>query len=44
MPAKSDAQRRYLNAHFGHAWMKAHHYDNPGKLPTHVKKRKARGR
>ena len=33
MPARSEAQRRYLNAKFGHAWVKAHHFDNPGKLP-----------
>ena len=34
MPAKSEAQRRYLNAHFGHAWVKAHHFDNKGHLPA----------
>lgn len=39
MPAKSQAQRAYLNAKFGHAWVKAHHFDNKGKLPAHVKKR-----
>lgn len=44
MPAKSEAQRRYLFAHFGAAWVKAHHFDNPGKLPKHVKKLKSRGR
>jgi hypothetical protein len=33
MPAKSRAQQRYLHAKFGHAWVKAHHYDNKGKLP-----------
>jgi len=37
MPAKSEAQRRYLNAHFGHAWAKEHHFDNKGKLPARVK-------
>lgn len=45
MPAKSQAQRAYLNAHFGHAWTKEHHFDNKGKLPGHVgdkKKRKAK--
>jgi hypothetical protein len=36
MPAKSEAQRRLLNAKFGHAWVKRHHFDNPGKLPEHV--------
>lgn len=38
MPAKSQAQRAFLNAKFGHAWVKKHHFDNPGKLPEHVKK------
>lgn len=37
MPAKSQAQRAYLNAHFGHDWVKAHHFDNKGKLPSHVR-------
>jgi hypothetical protein len=41
MPAVSQAQRAYLNAHFGHAWVKRHGFDNPGKLPEHVKKREA---
>ncbi len=36
MPAKSQAQRELLNARFGHAWVKKHHFDNPGKLPEHV--------
>lgn len=44
MPAKSRAQRAYLEAHFGHDWVKKHHFDNPGKLPAkvagHVNKRK----
>ena len=40
MPAKSQAQRAYLNAKFGHAWVKAHHFDNPGKLPARVGKKK----
>lgn len=34
MPAQSEAQRRYLNAKFGHAWVKRHHFDNKGKLPA----------
>lgn len=39
MPARSKAQSRALNARFGHAWVKKHHYDNPTKgLPQHVKK------
>ena len=37
MPAKSEAQRRYLNMRFGHAWTKKHGFDNKGKLPAHVK-------
>ncbi len=37
MPAKSEAQRRYLNATKGHAWVKAHDFDNSGKLPARVK-------
>lgn len=48
MPAVSQAQRAYLNAHFGHRWVKAHHFDNAGKLPARVgkkpKRTKARGR
>ena len=36
MPARSQAQRAYLNAHFGHAWVKRHHFDNRGKLPAYV--------
>ena len=37
MPAKSQAQRAYLNATKGHAWVKAHHFDTKGKLPARVK-------
>ncbi len=40
MPAKSEAQRDYLNSKFGHAWVKEHHFDNPGKLPAHAKKKR----
>jgi hypothetical protein len=49
MPARSQAQREYLNARFGHAWVKEHHFDNKGPLPAHVKgavkalKRKRKG-
>ncbi len=40
MPAKSKAQSRKLNAMFGHAWVKAHHFDNSTKgLPNRVKKK-----
>ena len=38
MPAQSEAQRRYLNMRFGHKWVKAHGYDNKGKLPAHARK------
>ena len=45
MPARSQAQRALLNAKFGHAWVKAHGFDNKGKLPKHVaKKKKAKKR
>jgi hypothetical protein len=40
MPAQSEAQRRYLNMKFGHAWVKRHGFDNKGKLPKHVKKKR----
>jgi hypothetical protein len=36
MPAVSQSQRALLNAKFGHAWVKKHHFDNPGKLPEHA--------
>lgn len=39
MPAKSQAQRAYLNSKFGHAWVKEHGFGNKGKLPGHVKKK-----
>lgn len=48
MPAKSQAQRAYLYAHFGSDWVKRHHFDNPGKLPEHaakvVSRRKKKGK
>jgi hypothetical protein len=34
--AVSDKQRAFLNARFGHAWTKRHHYDTPGELPTYA--------
>lgn len=40
MPAKSQAQRKYLYARFGAAWVKAHHFDNRGKLKKRVRKSK----
>lgn len=42
MPAKSEAQRRYLNMKFGHAWAKRHHFDNKGKLPARTKRKRRR--
>lgn len=42
MPARSQAQRAYLNAKFGHDWVKEHDFDNPGKLPKRSKKKKGR--
>lgn len=38
MPAKSQAQRKFLYAKFGARWVQKHHFDNPGKLPKRVKK------
>ncbi len=38
MPAVSEAQRRHLNARFGHQWVRKHHMDNKGKLPRRVGK------
>lgn len=43
MPAVSQAQREYLNARFGHAWVVKHGFDNKGRLPMHVKKRRKQG-
>ncbi len=40
MPARSQKQRAFLNAKFGHKWVKAHHFDNKGKLPKQAKKKK----
>ena len=40
MPARSEAQRRYLNATFGHQWVIHHGYDNKGPLPKRVGKKK----
>ncbi len=44
MPAKSQAQRKLLNAKFGHAWVKKHHFDNKGKLPARVKGKSRKSR
>jgi len=40
MPAKSQAQREFLNWKFGHAWVKKHHFDNKGKLPATARKKR----
>jgi hypothetical protein len=40
MPAKSQAQRKWAFGVKGKKWAKAHHYDNPGKLPARVKPKK----
>jgi hypothetical protein len=40
MPAKSQKQRAYLYQKFGANWVKKHHFDNKGKLPKRVKKKK----
>lgn len=42
MPAKSEAQRKLLNARFGHAWVKAHGFDNRGPLPARIGTKKKR--
>lgn len=39
MPAKSEAQRRYIYAKKGAAWAKAHGYNNKGKLPARKTKK-----
>lgn len=41
MPAKSAAQRGWVYGVKGKKWAEAHHYDNPGKLPAKVAKKKA---
>jgi hypothetical protein len=40
MPAKSQAQRRFIFAKFGEAWARRHHFANKGKLPKRAKKGK----
>ncbi len=40
MPARSQAQRAYLYATKGAAWVKAHGFDTKGPLPARVKKKK----
>jgi hypothetical protein len=41
MPARSEAQRRYLASRFGPAWMRKHGFANEGKLPAKVGTRNA---
>lgn len=41
MPAVSRAQSRFLNARFGHEWVKEHGFDNSTKgLPAYKKPHK----
>ena len=44
MPAKSQAQREFLYAHFGSEWVHAHHFANKGKLPMYVDRHAPRKR
>lgn len=44
MPAKSQAQRSYLYATKGAAWVRRHHYDNKGPLPVHVAKKQGKSK
>ena len=39
MPAKSEAQRRFLFWKFGPRWVKKHHFNNKGKLPKRLESR-----
>ena len=40
MPAKSQAQRGFLYATKGAAWVSKHHFNNTGKLPAYAKAKK----
>ena len=40
MPVRSQAQRAFLNAKFGHSWVKLHHFANKGKLAKRARRRK----
>lgn len=40
MPAKSNKQRRYLEATKGHKWVKAHHFDKVKKGGKKKRKKK----
>lgn len=39
MPAVSEAQRKFIFAHFGSAWAHKHHFANKGKLPPRASER-----
>jgi hypothetical protein len=41
MPAVSEAQRKWAFANKGADWAKKHHFDNKGKLPERVEKKRA---
>lgn len=41
MPAVSEAERRYLYATKGAAWVRRHGFNNKGKLPMYVHGRRA---
>jgi hypothetical protein len=40
MPARSQAQRRFIYATKGAKWAKKHHFNNKGKLPRKVRRKK----
>lgn len=42
MPARSQAQRRWAFGVKGARWARKHHFDNKGKLPKRVRRRKKR--
>ena len=42
MPARSQAQRRFLAARFGPDWMKEHHFANEGPLPERLHPKRKR--
>jgi hypothetical protein len=44
MPAKSESQRRFIYGVKGAKFAKKHHFDNKGKLPERVGKKKAKGK
>jgi DNA-binding sugar fermentation-stimulating protein len=44
MPARSNAQRRFIYGVKGKKFAEEHHFDNPGKLPERVKPKKKVGK